>query len=262
VRWRDGEVWFVDTPHLKAISTEGEVRSVAELPAKLVLGLTFDAKGNAYFGDSLARRIHRVDPDGNVEVAADLSEVFPFPTNEVLATSDGTLYVGSMGFDILNHGAPAHSRLARVTPEGEISLVGAEVLFPNGMALGPDGTTLLVAESFAGKITEFRIADDGDLVDARTFADVSGADANHPDGIAIDPAGGVWYADPMKGVVVLVADGGEELRRVSVPIKHPTSVGVGGKDSDLLLVTATPAMANAEFKFAGGAALFELPRKP
>ena len=61
--------------------------------------------------------------------------------------------------------------------------------FPNGMAVTPDNTTLIIAESFARRLTAFDIAADGSLSNRRVWADGVG-----PDGICIDAEGAVWTA--------------------------------------------------------------------
>ena len=51
----------------------------------------------------------------------------------------------------------------------------------------PDGSTLIVSETFAGRIHAFTITDDGGLTDQRLFADL-GAE-RRPDLICLDAEG-------------------------------------------------------------------------
>src|SRR5437773_291842 len=85
--------------------------------------------------------------------------------------------------------------------------------FPNGMAVTPDNGTLIIAESFAARLTAFDIAADGSLSNRRVWADVTG------DGICIDAEGAVWCsavgADG-RNVVLRVREGGEVLDRIEV----------------------------------------------
>ena len=50
------------------------------------------------------------------------------------------------------------------------------------MVITPDGSTLVIAESFAGRLSAFDIAADGSLSNRRIWAEGLG-----PDGISIDP---------------------------------------------------------------------------
>lgn len=258
VRWHDGEIWFVDATRLRKVDAAGTVHTVAELPAKLVLGLAFLPGGDAVVGDFVGRRLFRVTGDGQVSEWHDLSGHFANPTNETVVTADGHAYVGSTGFNIFAGEAPTASQLAHITPAGTVTPTGEGVLFPNGLVISPDGARLHVAESFGKRISTFDIAPDGELVNHRLFADLADRDADHPDGMSLARDGSLWYADPMQGVVVRVAEGGEELDRVSVPQAHPTSCQVAGEQGDQLLVTATPAMANPEFEFGTEATLWRL----
>lgn len=258
VRWRDGEIWFVDATRLRAIGADGRVRTVAELPAKLVLGLAFLPDGDAVVGDFVGRRLFRVTAEGQVSDWHDLSGHFAHPMNETVVTADGHAYVGSTGFNIFAGEQPGPSRLAHISPDGAVRPTGSDVMFPNGLVISPDGRRLHVAESFGHRISTFDVAEDGELVNGRLFANLAGSDADHPDGISLAADGSIWYADPMNGVVVRVAEGGEELARVSVPQAHPTSCQVAGETGEHLLVTATPAMANPEFSFGGEATLWRL----
>jgi sugar lactone lactonase YvrE len=83
------------------------------------------------------------------------------------------------------------------------------------MVITPDGGTLVVAESFAGRLTAFTIEADGSLTGRRVWAEDLG-----PDGICIDAEGGIWSqtadtfahtGDPgsPRGACVRVLDGGQ-----------------------------------------------------
>ena len=57
------------------------------------------------------------------------------------------------------------------------------------MVVTPDNSTLIVAESWASKLSAFDIAADGSLSNRRVWAEVGG------DGICLDAEGVVWCAD-------------------------------------------------------------------
>jgi sugar lactone lactonase YvrE len=100
-----------------------------------------------------------------------------------------------------------------VTPDGDVREVADGVAFPNGMAVTPDNATLIVAESYAGRLTAFDIAADGSLSGRRAWAEIEGA---APDGICLDADGAAWYADVPNQRCVRVAEGGEVLETITL----------------------------------------------
>ena len=84
--------------------------------------------------------------------------------------------------------------------------------FPNGMVITPDGTTLILAETYAHRLTAFGIAADGSLSGQRVWAEMPGA---FPDGICLDTDGAVWRADVPGKRCARVAQGGENRSRPS-----------------------------------------------
>jgi sugar lactone lactonase YvrE len=81
----------------------------------------------------------------------------------------------------------------------------------------PDNSTLIISESFAGRLTAFDIAADGSLSGRRVWAEGLG-----PDGICMDSEGAVWVQTPdtPEGAVVRIREGGEVLER----IEHDRSI--------------------------------------
>ena len=79
-----------------------------------------------------------------------------------------------------------------MTYDGTVTPVADGLAFPNGMAITADGSTLIVAESYAEQLTAYDIAQDGTLSGRRVWATCPG---DHPDGIRLDATGAVWYAD-------------------------------------------------------------------
>ena len=132
----------------------------------------------------------------------------------------GRVYVDGADFDFLGGAAPEPGWIHLVEPDGTTRPVAGDLDFPNGMVITPDGATLVVAESFAGRLTAFDIADDGSLGHRRVWAEGLG-----PDGICPDADGAIWAQtadtfahsdepDAPGGAVVRVLDGGEITHRV------------------------------------------------
>ncbi|GAB3886286.1 hypothetical protein GCM10029964_050330 [Kibdelosporangium lantanae] len=118
--------------------------------------------------------------------------------------------------------------IALVTPSGEVRQVADDIHFGNGMAVTPDGRTLIVAESFARRLSAFDVLDDGSLGRRRVWAEVPGG----VDGISLAPDGSVWAAGMRN--CVRVREGGEVVETVDSD-RFCFSCAVGG---DVLYVLA------------------------
>ena len=102
------------------------------------------------------------------------------------------------------------------------------------MAVTPDNATLIVAESYADRLTAFDIAADGTLPNRRVWADLPG---DHPDGICLDSDGAVWYADVGNKHCVRVAQGGEVLQSIELD-RGCLACILGGPDGRTLFAVA------------------------
>ena len=134
----------------------------------------------------------RREPDGSLVQHADLSGLSEHAWNEIAVDGRGNAYVNNIGFDMAG-GEFAPGIVAVVTPDGSARQVADGVAFPNGMAITPDGSTLIVAESYAARLTAFDIEADGALSNRRSWAELGEGAA--PDGICLDAEGAVWYGD-------------------------------------------------------------------
>jgi sugar lactone lactonase YvrE len=160
----------------------------------------------------------RVEPDGSRVLHADLSDISPHGWAEITVDGRGNIYVNTINFDFADFndllaGGEAPGKIAMVSPDGEAREAADGLAFPNGMVVTPDNATLIVAESFARRLTAFDIAADGSLTNRRVWADVTG------DGICLDAEGAAWCSDvgPEEGGVVLrVREGGEVLDRIEL----------------------------------------------
>ena len=97
-----------------------------------------------------------------------------------------------------------------VTPDGKARKVADGIAFPNGMVITPDNRTLIVSESFTGKLLAFDVAADGTLSRRRVWAE-----GVAPDGICLDADGAIWTST-WQNECVRVAEGGEVLDRIKL----------------------------------------------
>jgi sugar lactone lactonase YvrE len=105
------------------------------------------------------------------------------------------------------------------------------VAFPNSIVVTPDNSTLIVAESYANRLTAFDITADGSLSNQREWADLGGV----PDGICLDTEGAVWYGDVPNKRCVRVREGGEVLQTIELD-RGCFACMLGGPDGKTLFM--------------------------
>jgi len=235
-RWHDGRLWFSDMHDYRvlAVDMNGKVDTIVEV-SQQPSGLGWTQDGRLLVVSMVDRRLLRLDPGGLTEVA-DLSPYATWHCNDMVVDSKGRAYVGNFGWDIYDSNAtPVTSRMAFVDVDGSTREAADDLLFPNGTVITPDGSTLIVGESFAARLTAFDIATDGSLSNRRVWAELEGA---VPDGICLDAEGAIWVASPVSGETLRVKEGGEVTHRVPVETEAFACMLGGPQGRHLFICTA------------------------
>jgi sugar lactone lactonase YvrE len=235
-RWRDGSIWLSDqhAGSIVRVDPGGEWEEVAAVEAEPA-GLGWTPDGTFLVVSMHDHRLLSATEDG-FETVADLSALHPGLSNELVVDAAGRAYVGNIGFDFYGGEAPRPTVVVLVGEDRVPRVAADDLLVPNGMVIVPDGKTLVVAESFAHRLTAFDIEADGSLVNRRVFADL-GEDI--PDGICLDAEGAIWYASIGQHEVVRVLPGGVVADRVSTGEQEAVACMLGGDDRRQLYVCTT-----------------------
>ena len=235
-RWRDGRLWVSDYwgGRVSAIAPDGTSSTVAEVPAS-PSGLGWLPDGTLLVVSMMDRKVLRVD-GGVTSVHADLAEHAGPQANDMVVDAAGRAYVSTI--DFMGFAEMPETNLVRVDPDGKVSVAATGLSFPNGSVITPDGSTLIIAESWAGRLTAFDIAADGTLAGRRVWAALPEGCA--PDGIDLDSEGAVWVADVGGKRAIRVRAGGEILDEVSAGDLHVIACALGGEDGRTLYLCATP----------------------
>jgi sugar lactone lactonase YvrE len=209
---------LLDGLAMVAVDLDGKAQVVGEKPPGLGHSIGWLPDGRLLVtGYELTRH----ERDGATVVHVDLSAVSKHFWSELTIDGRGNIYVNSIGFDFdkeMTERVKDPSRsptgvIALVTPNGKARKVADGIAFPNGMVVTPDNKTLIVSESFTGKLLAFDIAADGGLSRRRVWAE-----GIAPDGICLDADGAIWTAT-WHNECVRVAEGGEILDRI--PLDRP-----------------------------------------
>ena len=233
-RWHDGRLWFCDwgAQELIAVDLEGKSEVIVRVPS-FPFCIDWLRDGRLLIVSASDRRLLRREPDGSIVTHADLSRLSKKPWNDIVVDGRGNTYVDNIGFDFPG-GEFATGILALVTPDGSARQVADGAAFPNGIVVTPDNSTLIVAESYANRLTAFDIAADGTLSNRRLWADL---DRGVPDGICIDAENAVWYADVPNMRCVRVREGGEVLQTIDLD-RGCFACMLGGSDRKTLFIVA------------------------
>lgn len=217
-RWHEGRLWFAHwgTGEIVAVDLDGHSEVTGHGPAGLGWAIDWLPDGRLLVtGKELLRR----EPDGSMVRHADLSGLADF-WNEIVVDGRGNIYLNSIRFGFLAGQPPTSGIIALVTPDGSARQVAGDLAFPNGMVITPDNKTLIISESFTGRLIAFDIAANGSLSNRRVWAEGLG-----PDGICMDAEGAIWVQtadvrshsgrdDAPEGAVVRIREGGEVLQRI------------------------------------------------
>ena len=223
-RWHDGRLWFCNwgRQEVIALGLDGKSDVMARVPTSIPFCIDWLPDGRLLIVSGQERLLLRQERDGTLVTHADLNGLTEGAFNEIVVDGRGNIYVN--GGNIV----------ALVTPDGKVTKVAEEIAFPNGMAITPDNRTLLVAESWAKRLTAFDIEEDGSLANRRVWAALGDG---VPDGICTDADGAVWYADVPNKRCVRVREGDEVLAMIHLD-RGCFACALGGPANKTLFLVA------------------------
>ena len=235
-RWHEDRLWFSDWGTQEVIALDMEGKSEVRLRGQsfpLCVGWLPD--GRLLVVSAREGLLLRQEPDGVLATHGDLTSASEPPAvNELVVDGRGNAYVNGGGFDLMAGEDFAPGIVALVTPDGSARQVAHGLAFPNGMLIMPDDQTLIVAESYAKRLTAFDIATDGSLTNQRVWAELGDG---VPDGICAHAEDAVWYADVPNKRCVRVREGGEVLQTIELD-RGCFACALGGPDGATLFMIA------------------------
>jgi sugar lactone lactonase YvrE len=208
-RWHAGKLYFSDwsAGEVLALHPTGHLEVVAAVKS-LPLCAAWTPEGQLLIVSSADGLLLRRDSNGSMTTYADLKQP---GWNDIVVDGRGNAYVNRVGFDPMRTAEFTSGAVHLVTPGGAVRQVAEDIAFPNGMAVTPDNSTLIVADSYRHQLLGFDIDEGGGLANRRVWADLGDGT---PDGICLDAAGAVWYADvPNRRCIRVAAARSNELSR-------------------------------------------------
>jgi sugar lactone lactonase YvrE len=235
-RWHDGRLYVSDMygGEVVAIGLDGSRETVVAVPGR--------PAGTGFLPDGSLLVVSVEDAAVLRSDGTTLAETDESPLLNELVVADGRAYVGGMPDIAALLAGGEHPGAGLVMPtenlylleDGALRVVADGIDFPNGMAVTPDGGTLVVAETLGRRLTAFDVEADGSLANRRVWAELDFM----ADGICLDAEGCVWVAAPEpadRRGFWRVAEGGEIRDRVPSE-RHAVAVGLGGPERDHLFM--------------------------
>jgi sugar lactone lactonase YvrE len=241
-RWHADALWCSDMfGHCVVRRQPGhEPEEFVRMPFDNPSGLGWLVSGEMLVVGMQTQAVYRTTRQGNLQLHADLSGLAKGMANDMVVAPNGTAYVDDSGLPRFGQsGARCSGQILAAHRDGSVVSVAEDLEGPNGIVLTPDGSTLIVAESFAGRLTAFDVAPDGSLLSRRVHAELAASargEQAHPDGICIDAEGGVWVADLTVREVLRI--GVDRAVTDSIPFGPliPVACALGGQDMRRLFV--------------------------
>ncbi|MCW5515939.1 SMP-30/gluconolactonase/LRE family protein [Muriicola sp. Z0-33] len=246
----EGNVFFTDQPNnriLKWSAIDGAISTFME-PAGRANGLFFDHDGNLLAAADEKFELWRIDKEKNVTVLLDEFQGKKFNgPNDIWVAPDGGIY-----FTDPYYQRPYWERQEKemdqqqvyyVSPDmGEVSVAASGFVQPNGIVGSADGKTLYIADIGDKKTYVYTINEDHSLSNKKLFCELGS------DGMTLDDQGNVYLTG--KGVTVFNTQG---VKILHIPVPQPWTANVtfGGKNQNILFITAMNAVYTLQMNVKG-----------
>ncbi len=248
---KDGNVFFTDQPNDRIVEwSAGERASTDWLkPCGRSNGTYFDKDGNLVACADGKNELWLITPDKKITVLVkDFDGKLLNGPNDLWIRPDNGIY-----FTDPLYKRSYWQRDPKMQQDGQhvyflaadrkgLKRVATDLRQPNGIIGTPDGRTLYVADIGAGKTHAYDIQKDGSLTNRRLFCELGS------DGMTLDDQGNVYLTG--HGVTVF-DEAGRQIEHIDVPEPWTANITFGGKDRQLLFITASKSVYGLKMRVKG-----------
>lgn len=247
---RAGNIYFTDQPNDRIVkwSTDGKFEDWLQ-PAGRSNGTFFDKKGNLIACADEKNELWSISPDKKVTVLlSDYSGKLLNGPNDLWIRPDGNLY-----FTDPLYPRPYWKRGKGTQQPGQYvyyfemkskkaTPVATDLTQPNGIIGAPDGKLVYIADIGAKRTYSYTVTPAGPLENKKLFCELGS------DGMTIDAEGNVYLTG--RGVTVFDKTG-KQITNIPIPEPWTANVTFGGKDRNLLFITASKKIYGLKMRVKG-----------
>ncbi len=248
----EGNVYFTDQPndHIYRWSAEDGSITLFMEGAKRSNGMYFDKSGSLVSCADLENQLVKISQDKELEVLLSgyRGQRLNGP-NDLWIHPDGQIYITDAFYkrkwwDHDEKEIQEENVYCFFPGNKKIFVAEGGLVRPNGIVGTPNGKMLYVADIDDNKIYSYKIDKDmGTLSDKKLFTEAKS------DGMTIDNKGNV-YVTNTAGVTVFNKKG-KQIEQIPTGEKWTANVVFGGKDRDILFITAMDAVYTLKMKVKG-----------
>lgn len=247
----EGNVYFTDQPNNKIMKWSAKMQGLETFLADAGRsnGMYFDKEGNLLACADMNNEIWSIDKSGKhtVLIKNYKGKLFNGP-NDLWIAPDGSIF-----FTDPLYKRDYWERDPEMQQEGEyvyfmssdykkVFIVEKSLKKPNGIVGTSDGKQLYVADIGDNKTFRYDIGKEGKLDNKTLFANMGS------DGMTIDNKGNIYLTG--KGVTVFNKKG-EQIAHIPIDENWTSNVCFGGKNKDMLFITAMGAVYGLKMKVKG-----------
>jgi len=246
-----GNVYFTDQPNNRIVRWNAADGTVGDWlkPAGRANGLFLTAAGQLLAAADERNQLWSIAPDKSVTVMLDRhGGMLLNGPNDIWVSGRGDIYFTDPLYprdywvrDPAMQQSGQHVYLL-AAGAAEAKAILTDLQQPNGIIGSLDGSMLYVSDIGAGRTYAYDIRDDGLPVNKRLFCEQGS------DGMTTDNQGNVYLTG--RGVSVFDRQG-NEIEHIDVPQGWTANVTFGGKDHDLLFITASAAIYGIKMRVRG-----------